>query len=208
MPLVEKYTNDYQSNIAIWRMDESIDTLTVLANEHGIDLRKEQYKNESQHREYLASRLALKSIDTNFRVNESTEKKAPSLVNNDTKISISHCKKMCAVISNSIKPVGIDIEVVTPRILSISERFMNVDELQFLTPTDNLRMQFIMWSCKESVFKKYHSLHLDFRKHMRILPFNLETCEYVFCEISCQHIHIREKISVQFFDDVVLTHTL
>lgn len=208
MPLLEKHTNAFGSTIAIWQMTESNETLIAIASEHYIDLRKDHFKNEQQHKEYLASRLTLKMIDSSFTVNETIEKKAPTLVSNNTHISISHCKKICAVLSNPIKPVGIDVEVISPRILSISKRFMNDDELIFVNPNDDLAMQFVIWSCKESVFKKYHSLHLDFRKNMRILPFELDKLAHVVCEISCQHIHIREKISIRFYDDVVLTHTL
>ena len=199
-----------KSEIAIWHLTETIDKLMLLANEHHVDVRNSFYKNEQQHKEYLASRIALKLINQNFIVEETIEKNAPKLKNNLASISISHCKKMCAVISNFIKPVGIDVEVISPRILNVSKRFMNNDELSFISKNqnENLKMQFVIWSCKEAVFKKYHSQHLDFRENMSVEFFDLNELQHVFCEIKTNNIYIREKISVHFFDDIILAHSI
>ena len=207
MSLVKVYKTQQQSSIAIWRIDESKDELESIAQNADIDLRKSFYKNEVQYKEYLASRIALKKLNANFVVEESAEKNAPKLKNNNTKISISHCKNYCAVMSNQNTPVGIDIEQVTPRILNIRKRFMNSYELHYLTKNEELVMHYVIWNCKEAVFKKYHSLHLDFRENMKVESFKINSIDHVFCEISTENIHIREKIFIEIFDDIVLAHT-
>jgi phosphopantetheinyl transferase (holo-ACP synthase) len=207
MPLVKVFTTQQQSSIAIWNIEESFQELEEIAIKYHIDLRKSFYKNEDHYKEYLASRIALKKINPEFVVEENIEKIAPKLKSLKTNISISHCKKMCAVIANDICSVGIDVEHVTPRILNISKRFMNTHELNFIPKNDQLLMNYIVWSCKEAVFKKYHSLHLDFRENMRVESFEIKSLQHIFCEISDENLHIREKIFIEMFDDVVLAHT-
>ena len=207
MPLVKVFTTQQQSSIAIWNIVESLQELEEIAIKYQIDLRKSFYKNEDQYKEYLASRIALKKINPEFVVEESIEKNAPKLKSHKTNISISHCKKMCAVMANDICSVGIDVEHVTPRILNISKRFMNTHELNFILKSDELLMNYIVWSCKEAVFKKYHSLHLDFRENTRVESFEIKSLRHIFCEISDENLHIREKVFIEMFDDVVLAHT-
>jgi 4'-phosphopantetheinyl transferase EntD len=210
MPLIKQFKTPENSNVSLWLLNEDFENLKAQANFLNIDLRESFYKNEQQHKEYLASRIALKKNDTTFTVDEVDEKSAPILKNSSTQISISHCKKMCSTISNHLHPVGIDVEVVTTRILNISERFMNSSELDYLSNNEeeNLKMQFIIWSSKESVFKKYHSLHLDFRENIFVEKFSLAVSGILIILVKADNIFLREKIFYHFFDDVVLTHTL
>jgi 4'-phosphopantetheinyl transferase len=209
MPLLKQFKTPENSNVSLWLLNEDFENLKAQAEFLKIDLRESFYKNEQQHKEYLASRIALKSIDSNFIVDEVDEKSAPVLKNNSVQISISHCKKMCAAISSILHPVGIDVEVVTTRILNISKRFMNSSELYYLSNSEeeNLKMQYVIWSSKESVFKKYHSLHLDFRENIFLEKFTLDSSGMLISLIKTESIFIREKIFYQFFDDVVLTYT-
>jgi len=210
MPLLKQFKTPENSDVSLWLLNEDFENLKAQAIFFNIDLRESFYKNEQQHKEYLASRIALKKNNITFVVDEVDEKSAPVLKNSSTQISISHCKKMCAVISNSLHTVGIDVEVVTTRILNISKRFMSISELAYLSNNEeeNLKMQFIIWSSKESVFKKYHSLHLDFRENIFVETFSLASTGILILQIKADNIFIREKIFYHFFDDVVLTHTL
>ena len=94
MPLLKQFKTPENSDISLWLLNEDFENLKAQANFFNIDLRESFYKNEQQHKEYLASRIALKKNDTSFIVDEVDEKSAPVLKNSSTQISISHCKKM------------------------------------------------------------------------------------------------------------------
>jgi hypothetical protein len=86
---------------------------------------------------------------------------------------------------------------------------MSNRELSFLpnSKEENLKMQYVIWSCKESIFKKYHSLHLDFRENIFVEKFPIDTSGILISQVKTENIFIREKLFYQFFDDVVLTCT-
>jgi len=210
MPLYKQFKTTVNSRIALWLITENNIELKNFASTHNIDLRQNFYLNEQKHNEYLASRIALKIFGENFIVDEKEEKCAPILKNNLANISISHCKKMCAVITNNLKPVGVDVELVTPRILNISRRFMNIDEFNFLAKNSeiNLLQQHIIWSAKESIFKKYNQLHLNFPNEIFIENFEINSDGIITSQIKTDIFFCREKIFYKIFDDVVMTHTL
>ena len=209
MALFKQYETQAKSRVSLWMIKENNTELLSIAKEMNLELRLNHYKFEQQHNEYLSSRIALKKIDSTFNTIEQKEKSAPQLFNSSTYISISHCKKMSVAMCNYLHPVGIDCEVITPRILSISSRFMNSSELEFTSKNndDNLLLQYIIWCGKESIFKKYNSLHLDFRENILIENFKLKSSGELFSLVKTNNLMIREKLFYSFFDDVVIVHT-
>jgi len=209
MGLFKQYETNAKSMVSLWILNESNTELLSIAKEMNLELRLNHYKFEQQHNEYLSSRIALKKINPVFIIDEKKEKSAPQLLNSKTNISISHCKKMSVAMSNYLHPVGIDCEVISPRIHSISSRFMNSSELEFINKynDDKLLLQYIIWCSKESIFKKYNSLHLDFRENIFIENFKLKSSGELISLVKTHNLMIREKLFYFFFDDVVIVHT-
>lgn len=87
--------------------------------------------------------------------------------------SISHCGNFAAAIVSSSQRVGIDIELITPRVEKIKHKFLHpneltewkIDELNDLKRIETLTL---LWSCKEAMFKWWGRGDVDFSEVMRI----------------------------------------
>jgi phosphopantetheinyl transferase len=69
--------------------------------------------------------------------------------------------------------VGVDIELVSPRIIAISHKFLHHNEKAFLNdwiqlPKMHLELTTVLWSAKEAIYKWYGHGELDFRQHMQL----------------------------------------
>jgi 4'-phosphopantetheinyl transferase EntD len=77
----------------------------------------------------------------------------PFFVNNDLKISISHCNDWGAVgISNKEVLIGIDIENVSPKPLKLRSKFINKEDERFFVELTN-ESATLIWTIKEAVYK-------------------------------------------------------
>ncbi|MGH2647862.1 MAG: 4'-phosphopantetheinyl transferase family protein, partial [Ginsengibacter sp.] len=98
---------------------------------------------------------------------EIAESNKPHLPGTKFHFSISHCGNFAAAIVSKDKVVGIDVELVTPKIELIKNKFLSVKELKLLlTGSDELLT--LLWSCKEAVYKWYGKGGVDFRSHIVI----------------------------------------
>jgi phosphopantetheinyl transferase len=81
--------------------------------------------------------------------------------------SFSHCKgyAACAVCDKS--PIGIDIELMHPRILKVAHKFLNDKEkdlLVGLTEEATLHQLAFFWAAKEAMYKQHEQLGIDFSR--------------------------------------------
>jgi 4'-phosphopantetheinyl transferase len=68
--------------------------------------------------------------------------------------------------------VGMDIELVTDKILRIHHKFINEQESDFVKPEDVIA-NCVAWSAKETLFKWYGKGQVDFRKNITLHPFTM-----------------------------------
>jgi phosphopantetheinyl transferase (holo-ACP synthase) len=80
-------------------------------------------------------------------------------------ISFSHCSDVVGMMLSD-KPVGLDIQKPTEKLLRIRERFCNSRELDLAG--DSLEDLTIIWSTKEAVFKVYGE-NVAFGEQMNVL---------------------------------------
>jgi phosphopantetheinyl transferase len=79
---------------------------------------------------------------------------------------------------SSTHRVGIDAELITPRLEKIKHKFLHPAELRFVNsqpPNKQLRLLSILWGAKEAMFKWYGVGEVDFSEMMRICSFELKT---------------------------------
>ncbi len=92
-------------------------------------------------------------------------------------ISISHSKTIVAVALSKGFQIGVDVELIHPRLMKVSDRFLNPSELVLFNalPTiiDKILFLTIAWSAKEALFKIIGS-DVDYKKEIRIREFSLE----------------------------------
>ncbi len=134
---------------------------------------KQQVTHPYKRLQHLAGRYLLPSLFDDFPLEEImiADTRKPFLHDEKYHFSISHCGNYAAAIASSESRVGVDIELVTPRLRSISPKFLTEQERNYLRQWEHLsalhlEMITIIWSCKESIFKWYGNGNVDFRKHM------------------------------------------
>ena len=129
--------------------------------------------NEERRIQHLAVRLLFKlmmpAADLNQLVMADNGK--PYLIGLPFHFSFSHCKGYAACAVDD-KPIGIDIEIIHPRIAKVAHKFLNEKEKSMiadLEQEDQLNQLAFLWAAKEAMYKKYEQLGIDFAKDFNIL---------------------------------------
>ncbi|HLY70416.1 MAG TPA: 4'-phosphopantetheinyl transferase superfamily protein [Puia sp.] len=169
MPLFYQHNINEATKLGVWRIEEPEDFF----------LEKVPLQNNVSHPykklQHLAGRYALTALFDDFPLEEIViaDTKKPFLENEKYHFSISHSGNFAAVIVSSKNRVGVDIELITPRIKHISDKFLNEQEKKYIVglvdvPQVQLELMTVYWSAKEAIFKWYGIGEIDFRMHMEI----------------------------------------
>lgn len=136
-----------------------------------------QIKNETKKLEFFAVRYLRNFKQINLPIFYNANG-APFFKRSTTKISISHSKEL-AVIALSPVRVGVDIELITERIVGIKDRFVSAAELN-LFKVKNAKTFTIIWTIKEVLYKLSDLKHINFLADMKLLEQSegLITCQF------------------------------
>lgn len=172
MPIIYLNKNYKAAKIGIWQITE----------DENFFLEKIEPQKSIVHPnkriQHLASRYLLYNIEPQIQLNQIQINKLgkPSFINNQYYLSFSNCTNYGAVIINTKKNCGIDIEPIGEKALKISAKFLSVDERKLFINTPIASEQIlatIFWSVKESVFKWYGLGGVDFKKNIVLKKISL-----------------------------------
>jgi phosphopantetheinyl transferase len=160
--------------IVIGVMEEDMEALTCqLDNFEAYREEFSQIKNEKRKREFLSARTLLnQATGCQVKVIYDANGK-PYLEDNSFHISITHSKNYAAVIIHPEFPVGIDLEIRTEKVKTVSKRFLNESEQILFSKEINTAKVEIAWSAKETLYKIIGNEVRDFAATLEILPFTL-----------------------------------
>jgi len=177
MPLFYQHYINEDTKLGIWHIEE----------DESFFLEKVPLKKDVSHPfkrlQHLAGRYLLPTLYEDFPLEEIliADTRKPFLESEKYHFSISHCGRYAAAIVSSVNRVGVDIELISPRIRTLSGKFMNSDEIHFfnedyghfleqwgLRERVSLELLTLIWSAKETIFKWYGLGEMDFRKHMQL----------------------------------------
>jgi len=121
--------------------------------------------------QHLAGRYLLPWLFPDFPNDEIeiADTRKPFLRDEKYHFSISHCGDYAAAIVSSKERVGIDIEMITPRVENIKHKFLHPDELAFVhshKTSEQINLLTILWSAKEAMFKWWGNGDIDFSEVM------------------------------------------
>ena len=172
MPLFYQQNINESTRLAIWEIneDERFFDLSLPLHRH--------ITHPQKKLQHLAGRYLLPFLFSDFPNHEIeiADTRKPFLPNEQYHFSISHCSKYAAAIVSSAERVGIDVELITPRLEKIKSKFLHREELRFVNsqlPHQQLNFLSILWSAKEAMYKWYGAGEVDFSEMMRTLPFHL-----------------------------------
>ncbi len=134
---------------------------------------KQQVTHPYKRLQHLAGRLLLPALFSDFPLREIliADTRKPFLEDEQYHFSISHCGNYAAAIVSPLNRVGVDIEMITPRLKAIAHKFLSEAEKTYLDqwqqlPTLHLQMLTIIWCAKEAIFKWHGDGGVDFRRNM------------------------------------------
>lgn len=170
MPIIYRKNTDRDTFIAVWEITEPLDYFQghlELSPEYEDFLRSVHPKRAL---EWAASRMLISRItklpDSVICTNDLTGK--PFIPGHPERhISISHSGVRAAV-AISGTPVGIDLQIDTPKVERIAPKFLSGSEASSIRTNSGSQGIQLAWSAKEAMFKLYGKGQVDFRKHLGV----------------------------------------
>ena len=174
---------------------------------------KRDVSHPAKRLQHLAGRFLLPHLFEDFPLSSIViaDTRKPYLADEKYHFSISHCGEYAAVIASTSNRVGIDIEVVTPRIYNIVHKFVNDNEKVCLQEWESLtqlhlQLTTILWSAKEALYKWYGLGQVDFSEHMQLSgPVSFRSDEWIELPFTFSKDVVAEvKVTAKIFGDIVL----
>lgn len=177
MPLFYQHNINQDTKLGIWFIEEPESFFL------GSVPLKRDVSHPLKRRQHLAGRYLLSYLFPDFPVQEIriADTRQPFLAGEKYHFSISHCGNYAAAIVSTNSRVGIDIELITPRIEALAPKFLDDEEAQFFNEDYALFLEqwglrgrvfqeflTLIWNAKEAIFKWYGRGELDFKKHMKL----------------------------------------
>jgi phosphopantetheinyl transferase len=228
--LFYQHTINQTTKLGIWHIEEQE---SFFLNEVPL---QQSITHPHKRLQHLAGRYLLKYLFPDFPHDEIliADTRKPYLPGEQYHFSISHCGDYAAAIVSSTHRIGIDIEIPSVKVQRISHKFIHGNEQQWLNEspvidhrlainqiksgdhlpwtdmqlqTANYKLQTILWSAKEAIFKWYSLGEVDFKEHIQLCGsiFNNEDESFIlpfrFQKNNIQYLNITSKI----FETLVLS---
>ena len=157
--------------------------------------------------EWLTVRTLLKTLSGEEKEIAYQPNGKPYLPDHSYHISISHTKGYVAMVLNEEKAVAIDIEMISPRILKIKDRFLSGKEAESISADNEIVHLLLHWSAKESVFKILDAENVNYQSQINILPFKPIIGEWGNFETYETRTEKQQVFQLHYFvaEDYVLT---
>ncbi len=169
--IFEKISNDYILKVAKFTensdflFSEIKNDLNIFETENFLKI-----KNEKRKKEWLGTRILLKEISGKYTEIKYYDSGKPYLEKGKY-ISISHTGNYVGIILSKNENPGIDIEIISDRILKTASKFITKKELKTLKTVKEI---YLYWCGKEVLFKIKGGGSYDFKKDFIIRPFSLK----------------------------------
>lgn len=178
MALIRTIQIDQDTKLGVWKIGEEEaffrKTITIEPEVH----------HPHKRLQHFAGRYLLVQLFPDLPVNEIRimDSRKPYIPGNPYYFSISHCGEFAAAIVSQREHVGIDIELVQPKIGRVAHKFLALREAEFISREHKLRHQTICWSAKEAVYKWYGMGGLDFKANMQLQAFPFQHTGMITCD--------------------------
>jgi phosphopantetheinyl transferase len=175
MSLFYQHNINEDTKLGVWLIEEPE---SFFLNKVPLKGRVTHFHKRLQH---LAGRYLLPVLFEDFPLEEIqiADTRKPFLEKERYHFSISHCGDFAAALVSRTHRVGVDAEIIRPRILTLHPKFLSDSEYELMSGMEAggendpgsllaIRLTFL-WSAKESIFKWYGRGGVDFKKNIRLL---------------------------------------
>ncbi len=207
MPLFYQQDINQHTKLAIWKIEESEDFFLAF-----VPLQS-SVKHPHKRLQHLAGRYLLAHLFPGFPYSEITiaDTRKPFLPSEQYHFSISHCSDYAAAIVSTKDRVGVDVEMISPRVQNIKHKFLHPEEMRFVNaqpPALQLQILTLLWSAKEAMFKWYSFGDVDFSEMLRTFPFQLATEGTIHAGIIKENLQEQLLVRYKVFDQLCLAYTI
>lgn len=162
------------AGLGVWEITEPVEELlgqVKLSDEEQVFYRG--LKSQMRRRQWLSYRLILPQLIDPQAVSGIgyDDQGKPGLENAAGHVSATHSGKFSALIFSKTKRVGVDIEIIHPRIIKLTHKFLNPEELEYRFASHALESLYVIWGAKEALYKLHGGCGLVFSQHIHINPF-------------------------------------
>ena len=159
--------------------------------------------------QHLAGRFLLLVLFPDFPHEEIeiADTRKPFLPDEMYHFSISHCGHYAAAIVSNKERVGIDVELIGPRVDKVKHKFLHTTELAFVNAQDTnqqIALLTTLWSAKEAMYKWWGRGDLSFGESLRTFPFLLENTGLINAQFSKENREISLQLDYQIRNDISL----
>ena len=166
MPVIVQKSISNNISLSIWSIEESLDFfLSNLRLTKNCEQRLDKLRSDEMKKQFLAVRKLIQLNGISLDSLSYSSEGIPFL-NTEKNISISHTKGFSAI-AISPKPVGIDIQDFRDKILNISTKFINSEEIDLIDPS-SIKELTLVWCIKEATYKVHRKPGLDFKDEIKI----------------------------------------
>lgn len=183
MPFYEKI-NYKDVNVLLWKYAES-DVFNEKRLIESDNVEKIQNYHPKKKAEYLMIRQLKELEYPNYKILYKSQGQ-PYLQPQDAYISVTHSYPF-AGLAISKSRVGLDFELVQPKIEKIKDKFLHPNEHKWIDNAFSIEYLTIIWAIKEALYKLHPSKYWSLKKHYEVFPFELNNLDEVSCRIFDEH---------------------
>lgn len=166
---------DPDTSFAIWKIEESAEELL---SQLQLKQHEKSYLDTlisgKRNMHWLSTRVLLRRMmDTDGYIDCKVDSNGKPYLNNFPHfISLSHSYDYAAVMVSKNKAVGIDIELIKDKIDRIANKFMRMEELDFINEDHRIEHLYVCWCAKEAIYKLHGKKNVSFLDNIKLSPFS------------------------------------
>lgn len=173
MPVIKELHFNFETQLILWKIDESEHELRQLLELPEVENKKLNQRKSPQHRtSFLSSRASLSALGVSLKDLQFHEYGAPYLA--DQKFcSLAHTDTYAAAVLSN-KAVGVDVESYRDKIVRIAPKFRHQQEMFIRNKENEIEFLTRLWTAKEAIYKALGMPGIHFSKQILVAPFSLE----------------------------------
>lgn len=200
MPLVYQQNINGSARLAIWNILEDehffLQHITLLSD----------IRHPHKRLQHLAGRYILHDLYPEFPLQNIrfSPTNKPFLPGDPLHFSISHCGDYAAAIISESNRVGIDVELITPKILRVKHKFLTPQEEILFTGCTAQQAATIAWTAKESIFKWYGTGSVDFIKHITAKKVLFNKAQFSLTFLFSKGLQVELEVKGHFMNELCM----
>lgn len=203
MPLIKKQA-DTDVIMGVWRMTESLQELESKYQVPKSELDTySSFRNDRRRKEWLTVRILLRELagpDVGIAYQHSGK---PFLIGSDLFISITHTIGYVGIRLGR-QPVALDMEYMSRRVLNLIPRFVSPQEMQYIDPNNEIQTALIIWSAKETLYKRFDFTDVSFDEHLSVSDLHVTAPQGSFSgSITIDGFHAVVTLYYELTDDLI-----